>query len=69
ISADLLVVKIIQETYDTVYTVYIVETESYVGKHDQDAQSFNGRKNKSLKSFYCEGGTIYAHSIHKQLLI
>ncbi|MBO1219819.1 MULTISPECIES: DNA-3-methyladenine glycosylase [Bacillota] len=69
IAADLLGVKIIHETEDIVYTGYIVETEAYIGKHDQAAHSFNGRNTKSVKSLYCEGGTIYAHSMHKQLLI
>lgn len=69
IAADILGVKIIHETDDIVYTGYIVETEAYIGKHDQAAHSFNGRNTKSVKSLYCEGGTIYAHSMHKQLLI
>lgn len=69
IAADLLGVRIIHETKDTTYTGYIVETEAYIGKHDQAAHSFNGKNTKSIQSLYCQGGTIYAHSMHKQLLI
>ncbi|WP_301420982.1 DNA-3-methyladenine glycosylase [Mammaliicoccus lentus] len=69
IAQDLLGVRLIHETKDLTYTGYIVETEAYVGIHDQAAHSFNGKNTKSVKSLYCEGGTIYAHSMHKQLLI
>ncbi|MDT3994115.1 DNA-3-methyladenine glycosylase [Mammaliicoccus fleurettii] len=69
IATDLLGVRIIHETKDITYTGYIVETEAYIGKHDQAAHSFNGKHTKSVQSLYREGGTIYAHSMHKQLLI
>lgn len=69
IATDLLGVRIIHETKDTTYTGYIVETEAYIGKHDQAAHSFKGKRTKSVQSLYREGGTIYAHSMHKQLLI
>ncbi|WP_323703453.1 DNA-3-methyladenine glycosylase [Mammaliicoccus sp. Dog046] len=69
IAADLLGVRMIHETKDITYTGFIVETEAYIGKIDQASHSFNGRQTNSVQSLYCEGGTIYAHSMHKQLLI
>ncbi|GGI43164.1 DNA-3-methyladenine glycosylase [Mammaliicoccus stepanovicii] len=69
IAKDLLGVKIIHETEEVTYTGYIVETEAYIGIHDRAAHSYNGKNTQSIRSLYKEGGIIYAHSMHKQLLI
>nr|WP_263314386.1 DNA-3-methyladenine glycosylase [Mammaliicoccus sp. Marseille-Q6498] len=69
IAKDLLGVRIIHKTDDMLYTGYIVETEAYIGIHDEASHSYNGRNTNSVQSLYREGGTIYTHTMHRQLLI
>lgn len=69
IAKDLLGVKLIYESDSQIYTGYIVETEAYLGIKDQASHSFNGKRTPRVESLYQEGGTIYGHMMHRQLLI
>ncbi|MEX5963869.1 DNA-3-methyladenine glycosylase [Staphylococcus ureilyticus] len=69
IAKDLLGVRVIFEDELHTFTGYIVETEAYVGKKDQAAHGFNGKRTPKVESLYKLGGTIYAHVMHTHLLI
>ncbi|REH92979.1 DNA-3-methyladenine glycosylase [Staphylococcus felis] len=69
IAQDLLGVKLIYESEGITYSGYIVETEAYLGVKDEAAHGFNGKRTPKVESLYQQGGTIYAHSMHRYLLI
>ncbi|CAM2944485.1 DNA-3-methyladenine glycosylase [Mammaliicoccus fleurettii] len=68
-AQDLLGVQLIYESEHHTLTGYIVETEAYLGHQDQAAHGFQGKRTPKVESLYQEGGTIYAHTMHRQLLI
>ncbi|MCS4486079.1 DNA-3-methyladenine glycosylase [Staphylococcus americanisciuri] len=69
IAKSLLGAKLIYEAPEHTYSGYIVETEAYLGTMDQAAHSYRGKHTPRVNSLYCEGGTIYAHMMHRYLLI
>ncbi|SCS69268.1 DNA-3-methyladenine glycosylase [Staphylococcus caeli] len=69
IAKDLLGVRVIYQDELQTFTGYIVETEAYIGKDDQAAHGYKGKRTPKVESLYKRGGTIYAHVMHTHLLI
>ncbi|ARJ50496.1 DNA-3-methyladenine glycosylase [Staphylococcus lutrae] len=65
----LLGVKLIYESPTVRFSGYIVETEAYLGIKDQAAHSYQWRRTPKVASLYQKGGTIYAHPMHRYILI
>ena len=42
----------------------IVETEAYLGRKDQAAHSYNGRRTRRNESMWCDGGVAYVYFIY-----
>ncbi|EJD8446060.1 TPA: DNA-3-methyladenine glycosylase [Staphylococcus pseudintermedius] len=68
-AQNLLGVQLIYEAPESTYSGYIVETEAYLGFKDQAAHGYQGRRTPKVESLYQQGGTIYAHVMHRHLLI
>ncbi|MFT8361623.1 MAG: DNA-3-methyladenine glycosylase [Sporolactobacillus sp.] len=60
---------LVHETAEGRTSGYIVETEAYLGAHDQAAHSFGNRRTKRTAIMFAAAGHAYTYTMHRHTLL
>ncbi|MUV38311.1 DNA-3-methyladenine glycosylase II [Lentibacillus sp. JNUCC-1] len=60
---------LVKDTEEGLTAGVIVETEAYLGEHDQAAHSFGKRRTKRTEIMFSEPGHVYTYTMHTHCLI
>ncbi|WP_026673809.1 DNA-3-methyladenine glycosylase [Alkalihalobacterium bogoriense] len=69
LAKSLLGKRLVKETTDGLASGWIVETEAYIGPHDQAAHSFGNRRTKRTEVMFGPPGYVYTYVMHTHCLV
>ncbi|UOE94040.1 DNA-3-methyladenine glycosylase [Alkalihalobacillus sp. LMS39] len=69
LAKSLLGKRLVKETEDGLASGWIVETEAYIGPHDQAAHSFGNRRTKRTEVMFGQPGYVYTYMMHTHCLV
>lgn len=69
LAKNLLGCLLIKVSDDGAASGYIVETEAYIGPHDQAAHSYQNRRTKRTEVMFGESGLAYVYTMHTHSLV